>query len=111
MDMQKTSSRTGQPLLKPHPLHMADKQLKHYRLDGEVISRIAKESKSTGRTATRVIEDSVMRRRQFSPHVEELIEAKLREKPQWSHNDVLEWAVLRVLGKGDTEPLKEANVP
>ena len=110
--MQKMNSQMGSPLIEPRRLNMPDKQMKHYRLDGDVISRIDQEATSTGRTATRVIEDAVMRRRQFSPRVEELIDAKLRANPKWTHNDVIEWAVLEVLGRSEgAEPVPSRPAP
>ena len=76
---------------------MSDKEMKHYRLDRKVISRIEKECVSTGRTATRVIEDAILRRHTFRPYVEELIQRKAQETG-WTYDHVLEWAVLAVLG-------------
>lgn len=83
---------------------MPNKQLCHYRFSSETLARIEHEAEKTGLTATRVIENAILRRgaKQLSPPIRELVEEKMRAK-KWTFNHVIEWAVMRAVRSEEQE--------
>lgn len=93
-NMSKGARRWGKR--KKAPTMPETKIHKNYKFAPEVVEALEKQAESSGRTATRVLEDLVMRRDKLSKTAQELIARKVQETG-WTHDEAIEWAVIRCL--------------